>query len=505
MAAGLIVLAGWQFHSSILKGEILGTLVAPSSAVCFILCSASNALQIAKRRWLRRLGWLAGLTVIISAAVATAEYIFQFSLGTNRWLSPAWLVKWRIPPDLGMGEGAALAFLLAGLSLVTFRKQRGRPYTEIFALLMLLIAYQSVLTYLYSSPSAYGRLIPVPDLLLFCCTSVALLCGASRHMILESMLSPFAGAVASRRMIAAIALLLPAIGLVALWTERAGWLSPGLRMVLTTVAAVTVFTILALRTAVVLNETDRKRVETEAALLKSEKLAAAGRMAASVAHEINNPLEAIGNILFLLRSTNLPDDVRLRYLHVAEAELVRVSAIARRTLGFYKDEVKPTEVNLRAAIESVIDIYRPKLQGQLKVRTAYCPDPTIVAKEGEIRQVLTNLVSNAIDALSASGGLLDVSVRRSGRHLFVEVKDDGPGIPPPSLEHVFEPFYTTKKEIGTGLGLWVSKELVTKNGGSISVITSTNPKDHGTIFRLSFPVLHKRTAAASEASPAISA
>ncbi|HEX6880417.1 MAG TPA: ATP-binding protein, partial [Terriglobales bacterium] len=264
---------------------------------------------------------------------------------------------------------------------------------------------------------------------------------------------------------------------------------------LSVIATVTVFTILALWTAAVLNYTDRKRLETERALLRSSQIATAGRMAASIAHEVNNPLEAITNIVYLLRTTDVPAHIRDQYLEAAERELSRVSAIARRTLGFFREDAKESEINIRELVEGVIGVYTTRLPETVSITTSYCERPLILAKSGEIRQVLLNLIVNAIDALPGQFGHIEVSVREQNERLLIEVRDDGVGISPENLESIFEPFFTTKTGHGTGLGLWVSKELVLRNGGNIRVASSAEPQNHGTIFQLSFPPAPARNSA----------
>ncbi len=213
---------------------------------------------------------------------------------------------------------------------------------------------------------------------------------------------------------------------------------------------------------------------TEAALLQSEKLASVGRMAATVAHEINNPLEMVTNCIFLAANTpNLPPEVT-QYLATAEHELHRVAHIARRTLGFYKETTRPAIVDIRTLVDEVVELYDPKFTHKdvrLKIdHNGHCTGTIAIA--GEIRQVISNLLTNAIDASQAKGMIRvrtsQVILNGCG-YTRVTVADGGVGISRANLGRIFEPFFTTKKDVGTGLGLWVSGEIIQKHEGKIQV------------------------------------
>ncbi len=213
---------------------------------------------------------------------------------------------------------------------------------------------------------------------------------------------------------------------------------------------------------------------TEAALLQSEKLASVGRMAATVAHEINNPLEMVTNCIYLAASNpDLPPEVK-EYLATAERELHRVAHIAKRTLGFYRETTRPAIVDIRTLVDEVAELYDPKFTHKdirLKIEHNGHRAGTI-AIAGEIRQVISNLLTNAIDA-SRSKGMIRVRTSRvtsNGRaYMRVTVADAGAGISRANLSRIFEPFFTTKKDVGTGLGLWVSGEIIQKHKGKIQV------------------------------------
>ena len=227
-------------------------------------------------------------------------------------------------------------------------------------------------------------------------------------------------------------------------------------------------------------------------LRKTEKLAAAARLAATVAHEINNPLEAIGNLIYLSKSTaGLPQSVADN-LTMAEHEVERVSHITRQTLGFYRESNDPSEIELNALVESVLKIHSNKFKSKnIVIERHYGECPTIQGRAGELKQVMANLVSNAADAVN-QGGTIRVGLKcieaASGRVIQLIVEDDGPGIPAQVKDRLFEPFFTTKKDVGTGLGLWVSKEIVDRHGGTIEVHSQVDSRSSGTAFHALLPL-----------------
>lgn len=237
------------------------------------------------------------------------------------------------------------------------------------------------------------------------------------------------------------------------------------------------------------NITDRKRMEK--ALIQSEKLATTGRMAATIAHEINNPLEAVMNLIYLARNSRLEPEVTLGHLLAAEEELLRVSHITRQTLGFYREVGAPSQVYLHDLIEKVLAVYSSKLRTKsISVESCFNDLRKITVSHGEIVQVISNLVANAIDAMPA-GGHLFVSVNKArgpnGDGYAVIVRDDGTGISQEHLGKVFEPFFTTKGNLGTGLGLWVAKQLIEQHGGLITVHSLTGPGKSGTTISVYLP------------------
>jgi PAS domain S-box-containing protein len=234
---------------------------------------------------------------------------------------------------------------------------------------------------------------------------------------------------------------------------------------------------------------DRKR--TERVLLQAEKLAATGRMAAAIAHEINNPLESLMNLIFLARQNCSASPKAQGYLLTAESELERVSHIARQTLGYYRDTGSPSEVYLHDLIENVLRVYQSKfLANGISVESSFNDLRRISVSEGEMLQVFSNIIANAVDAMR-QGGKLSISLRktmaldREGIHTII--RDGGTGISQEHLGKIFEPFFTTKGDLGTGIGLWVTKQLVERRGGQITVTSSTEPGKSGTNVAIYIP------------------
>ena len=230
----------------------------------------------------------------------------------------------------------------------------------------------------------------------------------------------------------------------------------------------------------------------EEALRRSEKLAVAGRMAASIAHEINNPLESVTNLVYLSSVTDELSEIR-GYLDMAQQELARVSAIATHTLRFYREHSGPAPVNMGEVLDSVITLFCSRLQyANVVVDKELDSVPTIVGLAGELRQLFANLIGNALDAMHG-GGTLKLRLRaatelRQGRPgVRVIIADTGQGIGSDEKAKIFEPFFTTKGSTGTGLGLWISSEIIQKHQGTVRVKSCVEPQKSGTVFSIFLP------------------
>jgi PAS domain S-box-containing protein len=232
----------------------------------------------------------------------------------------------------------------------------------------------------------------------------------------------------------------------------------------------------------------RKRIEQS--LLQAEKIAATGRMAATIAHEINNPLEAVTNLLYLLRPM-ITDPAGINFLSSAEDELGRVSHIAKQTLGYYREHASASNASLAELAQHAITIYEPRCKAAgIEIRTALDSSTKIVLRRGEMMQVISNLIANSIHAMP-SGGLLSLSVedsKSSPAGIVLTIQDDGVGIAPEHLPKVFDAFFTTRTAIGTGIGLFVAKQFVEGHGGRIEVESSNDAENHGTTIRIFMPM-----------------
>jgi PAS domain S-box-containing protein len=253
---------------------------------------------------------------------------------------------------------------------------------------------------------------------------------------------------------------------------------------------------------VMLDVSHRKRAEE--LLLRTEKLTVAGRLAAAVAHEINNPLESVSNLLYLIELSQSAEEAR-RYARTALAELMRVARVTQQTLKFHRQ----TEFARRVQISEVLDGVLALFQGRLhplgiRVEQRLVVDPVLLCHVGDLQQVFANLISNSMDALPRGGSILirmrpTLDEQQRLRRLNLTVADNGTGIDPQIRRRIFEPFFTTKAERGTGLGMWVVSEIVARHRGSIQVWSSRLPGRSGTVFSLCLPVHDGRLGAAIEA------
>jgi PAS domain S-box-containing protein len=241
-------------------------------------------------------------------------------------------------------------------------------------------------------------------------------------------------------------------------------------------------------TVILRDVTERKM--SEEALHRAEKLATAGELGATIAHEMNNPLAAVTNLAYLIRRNKSLDEKAREQLELLDSEVARMAHMTRRTLGFYRDTSSPVHADMSQIMDEVIVLYSRRLESKaIVVQKDYRAHAEVTVFPGEIRKVFSNLIANAIDAIKRQG---TITVRVRNSHSWnssaqsgarITVADTGIGIKPADRRKIFEPFYTTKKETGTGLGLWLSKDIMQKHGGSIAVRGERN----GTVFSVFIP------------------
>jgi PAS domain S-box-containing protein len=232
----------------------------------------------------------------------------------------------------------------------------------------------------------------------------------------------------------------------------------------------------------------RKRIEQS--LLQAEKIAATGRMAATIAHEVNNPLAAVMNLLYLLRE-KITDDEGRAFLATAEDELGRVSHIAKQTLGYYREHAAASLASVSDIAEHALRIYEPRCgAAHITIRKSINPSTKIVVRRGEMMQVISNLIANSIYAMPDGGTLslsvCDASSTKNG--IVLTIEDDGVGIRSQDLPKVFDAFFTTRTTVGTGIGLFIAKQFVEGHGGRISIESESESEKHGTTVRVFLPL-----------------
>jgi len=232
----------------------------------------------------------------------------------------------------------------------------------------------------------------------------------------------------------------------------------------------------------------------EAALRKSEKLAVAGRLALSISHEINNPLAAVTNLLYLIHLSSSLEEAK-GLAKTADQELARVAEIVSQTLRFYRDPSKPTVVHIGEIVDSALALYRARLaNAEIEIECDFRDCSPILAMAGELRQLTLNLIGNALDAIGR-GGRLKIRAANARQHsngslagVRLTIGDTGSGIHPEVRNLLFEPFVSTKGDTGTGLGLWLSSQIVRKHGGTIQVKSRARSPYSGTVFSVFLPL-----------------
>lgn len=231
-----------------------------------------------------------------------------------------------------------------------------------------------------------------------------------------------------------------------------------------------------------------------AALRDTERMAMVGRMMATIAHEINNPLESLNGLMYMTAQDDTLSESTRALVAASHVELARIAEVVKRTLGMTRETTSPVSFSLRAVTEDLVKVYARRFEANaIQVVTHYQDNGDIDGFPAEMRQVISNLIVNAIDALQQRGKIfIDLFQSRNWaepeeKGIALVIADNGPGIPAGYQRRVFEPFFTTKGERGTGLGLWITDALVRKHGGSVRFRSSTSARNHGTCFQVFLP------------------
>ncbi|HEY3927552.1 MAG TPA: ATP-binding protein [Candidatus Koribacter sp.] len=477
-ALGICVLCGWFFRIPALKGGGSGKFVEPESALLFCICAIAAVSQSFRRTvWLGR---ILGFCIVGFAVTVLFEYISGSALGIDRWVLASRLNGWTVDSPPGrIALPTTVVLLSAGIALIWLRTNT-RRVVDACGSLQLSIGYLALIGHLYGVKPLYGYVMGLPTTLLILLLALMLLSASQVSVIWSTLSSKDAGGVMVRRLAPLVIVLLPALGFLRLELQAKGMLPLPAATALLVLTFVLIFSIAAFHTGSEVNHVDAERKVAQLALIRSEKLSAAGRLAATLAHEINNPLGAALNALYLARTS--PQEAQ-HYVAIAEEEIMRVSALARRSLSFYRTGSASAKVSVEAAVNDVVELFRPVAHmKKIVIVTATEPDLTLSADPGELRQVLMNLVVNAIDATPEAGSVRVEARSLNNAQFEISVRDTGPGIPDELHDRIFEPFFTTKPETGTGLGLYVVKELVAKYRGELRMVSSAD----GTCFVMVF-------------------
>lgn len=503
LGCGALVLVGWQLTLPILKGSINGATVAPNTALCFIACAVALLLWSIPHRATQIAARVVALAVTAFAGATFLEYVLKVNFGIDALFFHDRLQDWSnvanaLPPGR-FAFNTSIAFICAGVAILLLSSKWRVPVAQIPGVAVLAISYLGILGHIYDVSPLYSHWMAPSTAALFLPLGLAILLAQPNRGLMKIVLSTAAGGYLARALLLLTFCAMPMLGFVRILVHQRGPDYPGMATAIMILASVTILTIAILAVASALNKADRRREEAELALRRGEKLAAAGRFAATIAHEMNNPLAAVMNLVYLAHNQPELDAKTRSLLELAQQELTRVAHISRQTLAFYKETTTSENFSVSDLLSEVVFLMQGKIRNKNLVIERNADDSQVKAVKGEIRQVLSNLFANAIDA-SPNGGVIRLRVQRDrGSAVKIEVEDHGHGISTSDLKRLFQPFFTTKSDVGNGLGLWVSKNLVEKNGGTIAVKTSVEPESNGSVFTIVLPAAASTKAAVRSA------
>ncbi len=494
----LLTLAGWQFRARALR-EPFGGFFEPNTALCVLLLSAAVLLF----RWSERL-WARVTAIPLVTFVATLcgvilyEQIRDFNTGIPQIFFHHRLTDWNLPTSPGQfAPNTAITLALMSIALLIAYANGRKETAQNLTGMAMVFSILAVIGHAYGVRFLYY--LKIPGYMSFPIALALIVLGAGMLMAIAPdgwmamVLRRDAAGVLSRRVLFITYTTLPLLGYIAVGYEHNHWITYPFGTSLVVVAGLLILTSTVVRSAREIRRLERERLLTEDRLLEAEKLAVTGRLAATLAHEVNNPLEAVMNILFLLGNDDSMNSNSREFLKLAEEELLRVTHITRQTLAFYREPSSPVAAKPAELARQVIRMFQPKIDNK-KILVSFSSrlDSEYVVHPGEFKQIVTNLLANAIDAVPR-GGTIVIRVRpgrewSAGEPGFrITVADNGVGISRTDRKRLFQPFFTTKGQKGTGLGLWVTQGLVTKHGGHLQMHSTTRSQRRGTTFSIFFP------------------
>jgi signal transduction histidine kinase len=494
-------LIGWWFHVPILTSVLPNyARMMPNTARCLVALGVASLLRRcppeASSKSTRLVADFGTLAAFALSFVTLLEYAAHRGLGIDQVLLHVTADQFGGPAGR-MSHGTVLGVLLTSAAI--FLLDRKPRVSVVLLLVGGGVSLSAIIGFLFNAGPLYGvpwlksEAIHTASCLL--ALQLAALAARPRREPFRS-LSHHARHEGRTGWLLLGTTVVPAlVALPLLWGMRTGVFDPPFTLALLVVLLIAIQTLILWQDSAALDRVELRRRQTEQALLQAEKLAVVGRLAASISHEINNPLESVGNLLYLIRHAETLTDA-VRYAELAEQELGRVSQITAQTLSFYRENRKPGPCLVTEVLESAISLLNAKISSSgVALKVDFRPDlRPIVCRDGELRQVFINLISNALEA-TPSGGHLIVRAHSSrqwsapGQPVGVRVliADTGSGIPRDTKRRIFEPFFTTKAETGNGLGLWVAKDLVEKHGGTIRLWSSAHAPHTGTTFCVFLP------------------
>lgn len=495
----ILTLVGWQFRLTSLRDPI-GGFMTPNTALLFIFLSVTLFLH----QWRERpSAHGTGISLAVITAVFSAVILFEHLTGINTGLAQIFfshrLDDWTLPTTPGrFAPNSAICFILLAAALILSYENSRKSLIEFLTALSLLISGLAAIGHIYGVRALYSleitNYMAMLTAVAFLFIGTGLLVAVAPGGWMGVVLRDDAAGLLSRRIFLFSFTVVPFMGWIALYTEEQHSLTSQFATSLLVIAVLVIITSTVFRSAREIRRLERERRTAEDQLREAEKLAVTGRLAATLAHEVNNPLEAVTNILYLLDHDPGLTKQSKDFLALAHEELSRVSHITRQTLAFYREPVAPAVIRPAELIRQIVAIFEPKIQSK-RLRTTVSDnfESEITFYPGELKQIVTNLLSNAIDA-TEQGGIIRLRVR-GGRSWLdgrdggfrITVSDNGSGISSTDLPQLFQPFFTTKGQKGTGLGLWVTQGLITKHGGMLRLRTSTKGSRRGTTFSVFLP------------------